>query len=229
MHQVYPPHRYTLRYFHWGASRLLLEATKPPIIVPIYAYGFDNVIPEDKQDDYSLWGQRNKATLRVKVGQPIDDGQVASFRQRWADLVEEEEEKKRINGGAKKIVDVSSSSSLTDKNVIPLRHGNMPEELKTGTRAQKLRSEVALFLRSALDSVRESMGLPREKLDFGNPAFWDPETGGCKDVPVMGDVNKLEVHKLKDFFHLLEDEVTPPSVTGGSAVRGTAGSVSSCK
>lgn len=199
VHQVYPPHRYTLRYFHWGASRLMLEATKPPIIVPIYAYGFDNVIPEDKKDDYSLWKQRNKETLRVHVGQPLDDAEVSKYRQQWVDLVKQYEEKE------KKVVEGSVSETQ-----VSITSGDMPEELRTGAAAQQLRSEVALYLRSELEKVRVSgVGFEKERLDFGNPEFWNMETGGCVDVPVMGDVNKLEVHKMKDFFHLLEDEVTP--------------------
>lgn len=224
VHQVYPPHRYTLRYFKWGASRLLLESTRPPIVVPIYAYGFDNVIPEDKEDDYNILKTRGKSTLRVKVGKPLDDEEIAQLREEWVNLVkkhkEEEVKKEEQRIGWKETawkavpkaswLWSSSSPNLNpsvNSNVVPIIAGDMDTELREGKLAQELRSKVALYLRAKLEELRVSFGFEPEKLDFGNPEFWNPVTGGCRDVPVMGDVNKLDTHKDLNLFHLLKEEL----------------------
>ncbi|CAI4869282.1 CRB_1a_G0057390.mRNA.1.CDS.1 [Saccharomyces cerevisiae] len=39
--QLYPPFENSMRYFKWGITRMILEATKPPIVVPIFATGFE--------------------------------------------------------------------------------------------------------------------------------------------------------------------------------------------
>lgn len=83
----------------------------------------------------------------------------------------------------------------------------MDTELREGKLAQELRSKVALYLRAKLEELRVSFGFEPEKLDFGNPEFWNPVTGGCRDVPVMGDVNKLDTHKDLNLFHLLKEEL----------------------
>lgn len=168
VHQVYPPHDTSLRYFKWGVSRLLLESSRPPIVVPMFSTGFDSVIPEDRAPGYSLLAQRRR-TVRVRVGQPLDENTLAGFRQRWGDLV-----------------DSDPAIAFT---------GDLTPALRDGEAAQHLRSQVARWLRDEVSQVRADMGLPDQDPRFADPAFWDPVHGGCVDVPVMGIVNKLEHHK----------------------------------
>lgn len=211
VHQVYPPYRYTLRYFHWGVSRLLLESTKPPIVIPIYAYGFDDIIPEDKDPDYSLLKRLGKTALKVKIGNPLDEEKIGQYRQEWVDLVQNEtnsfldatDNDISCNEETKPLILEKNSTYNNRKQII---NGDMPESLKTGPKAQKLRSQVANYLRDELENLRVSLGFERGPEEFADPFFWDKEHGGCKNVPVMGNVNKLEVHKFQDLFKLLENQ-----------------------
>lgn len=167
VHQVYPPHDRTLRYFKWGVSRLLLESSRPPIVVPMFSTGFDRVMPEDKPPGYTLLSQLG-TEFRVRVGPPIADDTIAGYREQWQELVAEEQ---------------SRDPGLTDLN----------DALRTGGPAQDLRSAVAGELRRHVSLVRTGMGLPEEDPRFASPEFWKPD-GGCVDVPVMGVVNKLPHH-----------------------------------
>lgn len=227
VHQVYPPHRYTLRYFKWGVARMILESTRPPIIVPIYAYGFDEVIPEDKEDDYNFLKRLGKSKLRVKVGQPLNDEDIAKFREEWIRLVEKEQHaqvekvQKKIKTWKQTFYGLVPKTSWfwssvpangqkaerIDSNVIPIIPGDMDKKLREGTEAEAIRGKVSKYLRSELEKLRVSIGFGPEQLDFGDPEFWNPETGGCHDVPVMGNVNKLESHKSLNLFHLLKEEL----------------------
>lgn len=211
VHQVYPPYRYTLRYFHWGVSRLLLESSRPPIVVPIYAYGFDDIIPEDKEPDYSLLKRMGKTGLKVKIGNPLDEEKIGQYRQEWVDLVQSKTNKimdatdTELSGNNEEMALIREEKSTYD-NRKQIVDGDMPESLKTGPEAQKLRSKVANYLRDELENLRVSLGFERGPEEFADPAFWDKENGGCKDVPVMGNVNKLEVHKFQDLLKLLENQ-----------------------
>lgn len=169
VHQVYPPHENSLRYFHWGVSRLILEADECPAVLPIFSHGFDKVIPEDRPDDYRLWKQIG-TTIHFGYGKALDEKLLAEFREKWRALVEKEQQ--------------GHTEPLTD----------LTDNLKFGPEAQKLRSDLARYLRDQLGAVRETMGFPPQNPEFAEPEFWKPE-GGCKDVPVMGIVNKLPHHK----------------------------------
>ncbi|KAF5117873.1 hypothetical protein DV452_002202 [Geotrichum candidum] len=153
----------------FGTPRLILEADECPAVLPIFSHGFDKVIPEDRPDDYRLWKQIG-TTIHFGYGKAIDEKLLAEFREKWRALVEKEQQ--------------GHTEPLTD----------LTDNLKFGPEAQKLRSDLARYLRDQLGAVRETMGFPPQNPEFAEPEFWKPE-GGCKDVPVMGIVNKLPHHK----------------------------------
>lgn len=169
VHQVYPPHENSMRYFHWGISRLLLESSRPPIVVPMFSHGFDKVIPEDKDADYSIF-KKVGTQVQFRIGNPVDESLISDYRSQWQALVQKEH--------------LTSNSVCND----------LTENLKTGKEAQDLRSRLAFAMRDQVSQVRMSMGLPSQDDRFGFPEFWKPD-GGCVDVPVMGNVNKLPQHK----------------------------------
>ncbi|KAG8936779.1 hypothetical protein FRC03_007587 [Tulasnella sp. 419] len=37
-----------LMRFKWGVSQMVLRSEQPPVIIPMYLQGFDNVMPEDR-------------------------------------------------------------------------------------------------------------------------------------------------------------------------------------
>ncbi|CAN6674261.1 tafazzin [Trichomonascus vanleenenianus] len=142
VHQPEAPHNNTLRYFHWGVSRMVLEAAKPPIIVPIFTQGFEKVMPEDQA---SFVPRNIGSSIQFNVGQPMREEEVVAFRRRWVELIE------------------NDGSSL---------EGDMSENLKTGKEAQALRSEVASALRRCLNENARFKELPPDEPRFDDPDFW---------------------------------------------------------
>lgn len=82
VHQPYEPYSGTLRYFHWGVSRLVLESgPNAPLVLPIYARGLDNVFPEDKVK--RALGYGFNVPLVYNFGQPVDAGRISEYREKW--------------------------------------------------------------------------------------------------------------------------------------------------
>ncbi|KAN0060208.1 Lyso-phosphatidylcholine acyltransferase [Thecaphora frezii] len=61
----------TLRRFKWGVSRLVAEAEKVPLVVPIWITGFDQIMPEPRAAPKFL--PRFGADLSITFGSPIPD------------------------------------------------------------------------------------------------------------------------------------------------------------
>lgn len=167
VHQPFPPYQHTLRYFHWGVSRLVLEPPNQPIILPIYTNGLENVAPEEPgidQKRFGSWKNKLGTEINVTVGQPVEDSAIREYRQEWADLV--------------------AKHSCSSPSLIP---GDMPEILKTGPEAQELRSRLAFFLREKLEDVRTSTGLPASDPKMGHASFWNAPN----DVRIAGKPSQL--------------------------------------
>lgn len=86
VHQPFAPHESTMKYFKWGVSRLVLEAKKPPIVLPIYGDGLQSVFPEDKPK--KALGYEKYVNVRYKVGNQVDESQIRDFRHQWHELAE---------------------------------------------------------------------------------------------------------------------------------------------
>lgn len=84
VHQALAPFHGTMRYFRWGTSRVILEPSRPPLVVPMYSYGLQAVFPEIK----GVLPKPDKVIF--KVGQPLDDDVIARYRQEWLDLCAKE-------------------------------------------------------------------------------------------------------------------------------------------
>ncbi|KAH9818006.1 acyltransferase-domain-containing protein [Melampsora americana] len=79
--------------FKWGVSRLVLEAAQPPIILPIYLKGFENVMPEDRSWPFTLL-PRPFQSLKIFIGPPISP--FVHLRERFRDAKEIDRVKIRI-------------------------------------------------------------------------------------------------------------------------------------
>ena len=139
--QLQEPHNNSMRYFKWGVSRLILESTRTPIVVPLFSFGFEKVAPEDSAEEgLKRWLPANfGAEIHVCIGDPIKDDVLESYREQWRSLVS-------------KYVDKSNPTELSD-------------ELKTGSKAQSLRSDLAGYLREKVLEIRNEIGLfnPEDK------------------------------------------------------------------
>lgn len=56
-----------------GVSRLILESTRTPIVVPLFSFGFEKVAPEDKSDvGFKRWLPSNfGAEIHICVGDQL--------------------------------------------------------------------------------------------------------------------------------------------------------------
>ena len=165
VHQPLPPHENTIRYFHWGVSRILLEATRPPIVVPLFTHGLEKVAPEDNLNFSGLRSRLGK-DVTFNVGLPLDEGAIADYRQEWLNLVKREQ----------------GDISLDGANIFE----DLNDNLRNGSEAQSIRSRLARFVRQGVVDARAGLGFPPEREEFGDWEFWAKE----HDVKVAGESGK---------------------------------------
>ncbi|CUM68195.1 uncharacterized protein PRCAT00005914001 [Priceomyces carsonii] len=176
--QLEEPHNNSMRYFRWGISRLILECTRAPVVVPIYTYGFEKVAPEDTAGKgIQRWLPANVgAEIHIHIGSQVSDKLIEDYRQKWRQL-------------CKKYIDPENPKDLTP-------------ELKTGSEAQHLRSDLAADLRDAVLGIRNSIGFFKpEDPRFKSPKFWKEftKTEGLSDpdVKFIGEnwaIKRLQKH-----------------------------------
>lgn len=177
--QLYPPHSNSMRYFKWGITRLVLEATRQPIIVPIFSTGFEKIAPETAAGGSLLerFLPANFGTeVKVTIGDPIDDKIIENYRKEWLELI-----KSHLN-----------SNSPVDLN----------EELKFGEKAQQLRSKLASELRKAVADIRHSIGFPEEDPRFKDHKFWHSftQSEGNSDPDVKFVGQNWAIRRLQKFL-----------------------------
>lgn len=180
--QLQEPHNNSMRYFKWGVSRLILESTRAPVVMPIFAYGFEKVAPEDTAGEgiRRYLPSNLGAEIHVTIGDMIPDLRIEIYRQKWRDL-------------CKKYIDLENPTDLS-------------EELKNGEKAQKLRSELAAELRQKVLEIREGLGVFKpEDPRFKDPTYWTEytRTEGMSDpdVKFIGKnwaIKRLQLH-LPDY------------------------------
>lgn len=176
--QLYPPHSNSMRYFKWGITRLVLESTRQPIIVPIFSTGFEKIAPESAAGTLvERFLPANFGTeVKVTIGDPIDDKIIEKYRKEWLDLVK---------------------NLLESKIPIDLNH-----ELRFGEKAQQLRSRLASELRKAVADIRHSIGFPEEDPRFKDHKFWNTFTKseGKSDPDVKFIGQNWAIRRLQKFL-----------------------------
>jgi len=177
--QLQPPFNNSMRYFKWGITRLILESTKAPVIVPMFATGFEKVAPESaagtKINRYlpANFG----AEINVAIGEQIAEDIIEGFRKEWDDLCKK--------------------YSITNEKLIDLN-----DNLKFSEEAQNLRSQVAATLREHVAKIRhEYRKFPTEDPRFKSPSWWKTYTTtegeSDKDVQFIGQ--NWAIRRLQGF------------------------------
>lgn len=188
--QLESPHSNSMRYFHWGVSRMVLEATKAPIILPIFSTGFEKIAPESAAESpIERFLPRNfRHDINVIFGEPINDQIIDNFRAEWRKLV--------------------------NKYYNPERPFDLSEKLKYGEEAQELRSRVAATLREAVTDIRHNLAkFPLEDERFKDPKFWREftltEGASAPDVKFIGKnwaIRRLQKFLQEDFDQQVAEE-----------------------
>ncbi|CAR24379.1 Tafazzin family protein [Lachancea thermotolerans] len=182
--QLHPPYANSMRYFKWGITRMVLESTKAPIVVPIFTTGFEKIAPESAAGTkIERYLPRNfGAEVNVTVGDPVNDSIIERYREEWRRLVE-------------KYHDPQNPTDLT-------------QELKTGTEAQALRSKLAAELRKHVAQIRhDQRGFPQEDEKFQSPKWWKlyTQTEGSSDPSVEFIGKNWAIRRLQKFLREQEE------------------------
>lgn len=179
--QLKPPHNNSMRYFKWGVTRVILESTVPPVIVPIFTTGFENIASEEAKGMLKQLTPRNLGTsVKVTIGNEVNDEIIMKYRAEWQALVE-------------KYRDPCNPDEMTDK-------------LKYGPEAQDLRSRLAAELRAQVAGIRHNeCGFPEEDPRFKSPAWWkkynESEGKSDPDIHIIGQnwaIKRLQKHVTPD-------------------------------
>lgn len=162
--QLHEPHANSMRYFKWGVSRLILEPTRAPLVLPMFSHGFEKIAPEDNAEEgIKRWLPANfGAEVHIHIGEVISDLKIEKYREQWRALV-------------KKYIDPENPFDLS-------------QELKTGKEATALRSKLAADLREAVLNIRTQSGMFKpEDPRFKDPVFWKEftNTEGLSDPDIQ--------------------------------------------
>jgi monolysocardiolipin acyltransferase len=123
-----------MRYFKWGVSRLILEATECPDVVPMWIEGTDGVMSEDRT--FPRFLPRFNKDISITFGKKADRESVfGDLRRRWQKLKQEAER---------------------DQEPAPL--GVLNETLMYGAEAVELRKECTMRVRELVLAVRRARG-----------------------------------------------------------------------
>ncbi|CCD23609.1 lysophosphatidylcholine acyltransferase NDAI_0B05760 [Naumovozyma dairenensis CBS 421] len=178
--QLHPPYSNSMRYFKWGITRMILESTKPPVIVPIFTTGFENIISEESEESFlkQLWKSFG-TEINITIGDPLDNKLIDNFRNEWNQLVE--------------------------KYFDPENPTNLSTRLKYGEEAQDLRSRVAAELRNHVAKIRHDVrNLPKEDPRFQSPAWWKKYTSseGKSDPDVKFIGKNWAIKRLQNILNI---------------------------
>ncbi|KAM5541648.1 hypothetical protein V8D89_004838 [Ganoderma adspersum] len=69
------PNAAKLLRFKWGIGRILMEAQKPPVILPMWLTGFDKLMPEGRPFPYKFL-PRSGTALSVTFGEPVPSQEI---------------------------------------------------------------------------------------------------------------------------------------------------------
>ncbi|KAH8690145.1 tafazzin [Talaromyces proteolyticus] len=130
-----------MRYFKWGVSRLILESSECPDVVPIWLEGTDDVMHEDRK--FPRFLPRPFNSVSITFGKKADTEAVfGDLRRRWKEL--------------------KAKAEKTNPAVAQLPLGVLSEELMFDKEAVELRKECTKKVRDLVLEVRRSRGLPDE-------------------------------------------------------------------
>ncbi|ODQ63213.1 hypothetical protein NADFUDRAFT_4515, partial [Nadsonia fulvescens var. elongata DSM 6958] len=155
VNQMLPPHENSMRYFHWGVGRLIAEPSRPPIVVPMFAHGYEKAMSELRSGTSKYLPQNLGSKIEISIGKPICQDKINSYRQEWVKLVH------------------------NDPNEDTKTFDEISERLRSGSEACQLRARIAAELREALAELRTNLGFRPEDPRLKDPVFWHEAKPDC--------------------------------------------------
>ncbi|KAK6358407.1 hypothetical protein TWF730_007741 [Orbilia blumenaviensis] len=129
--QIYQHPTFQMRYFKWGIARYILELPQPPIILPMFFTGMQNVMHEKRSFPRFLPRPGNKISIHFGSAIPVDRWD--KVRQRWRQIRE---------------------------TCLAIGGEEGEKLLREGPEAVELRVEVALMVRDEVEKLRIECGYP---------------------------------------------------------------------
>ncbi|KAK6543894.1 hypothetical protein TWF694_000614 [Orbilia ellipsospora] len=129
--QIYQHPHLQMRYFKWGIARYILELAQPPIILPMFFSGMQNVMHEKRTFPRFIPRPGNRITITFGEAVPLDRWD--KVRERW----------RRIRETCAEIGGEEGARLLRE-----------------GREAVQLRVEVALMVREEVEKLRVQCGYP---------------------------------------------------------------------
>ncbi|KAF3924923.1 Tafazzin [Orbilia brochopaga] len=129
--QIFQHPTLQMRYFKWGIARYILELPSPPIVLPMFHSGIQNVMHEKRQ--FPRFLPRPGNDISITFGEPLPLNHWDDVRRRWRDV--------RAACAA-----------------VGGREGE--RLLREGDDAVKLRVEVAAMVREEVEKLRVRSGWP---------------------------------------------------------------------
>ncbi|KUL91904.1 hypothetical protein ZTR_01453 [Talaromyces verruculosus] len=143
-----------MRYFKWGVSRLILEPSECPDVVPIWIEGTDEVMHEDR--GFPRFLPRPFKRISITFGDKADTEAIfGDLRRRWQKLKEK--------------------AAKRNASVAQLPLGVLNEELMFGEEAVELRKECTSRVRQLVVELRRSRGLSDEDPKASLAQTWAQE------------------------------------------------------
>lgn len=149
--QLEAPFNNSMRFFHWGIARLILEPTVAPIVVPIFSDGFEKIKPEhieEKMIDFFHFSNLG-SEVTVNIGPRLDQQVIESFREEWKKLCKKHED--------------------------PQNPAKISKELMFGDEAKELRHRVTSYVRDKMSDLR-SVRFGPEDPRFKSMSWWEEYT-----------------------------------------------------
>ncbi|GAB7346146.1 hypothetical protein MBLNU457_4893t1 [Dothideomycetes sp. NU457] len=158
--KIHQKEDYTMRYFRWGVSRLILESEPCPDLVPMWIEGMDQVMHESRTFPRPV--PRIGNFISITFGDKVDmESTFGDLREKWRQL----HDRVRREKGAQAAEEVGI---LRD------------DELKYGEEAVALRKECTLRVRQEVLKLRRQRGWPDEDPKSSLVETWKQE-GGKKE------------------------------------------------
>ncbi|KAF3915271.1 Tafazzin [Arthrobotrys entomopaga] len=129
--QIYQHPQLQMRYFKWGIARYILELAQPPIILPMFFSGMQNVMHEKRS--FPRFLPRPGKRITITFGEAVPLNRWDQVRERW----------RRIRETCAEIGGEEGARLLRE-----------------GQEAVQLRVEVALMVREEVEKLRVRCGYP---------------------------------------------------------------------
>jgi 1-acyl-sn-glycerol-3-phosphate acyltransferase len=69
----------------WGTAKIIADAEECPVIIPIYHFGMEEILPQNKLNKVISWIPRTGCHIFIKVGDPIKvDDLIQTYKEKMA-------------------------------------------------------------------------------------------------------------------------------------------------